>query len=315
MTSFFVADAHVDVLWRMDKEGQCFYGPKSNLQASYERLRSGGVRTQVFALYVSTDQPGPSQLEAVLRSIHTFHEQLVKPGAIRLIRTRQDLALAREHGEIAALLSLEGLGCLSGNPELIWIFHELGVRGAGLTWNPVNEFADGCMEPRGAGLTQAGKQLVQIMHRLGMWVDVAHLADRGVYDVLELHNGPVMASHANVRSVHHHPRNLPDAVIRELISRGGWIGLTFEGSFVAATKPATVDDIFRHLDYILELGGDQCVGFGSDFDGTSNPVYGLQDASDYRRFGELILKRYGEELGQRILFRNFERFLMRHLPA
>ncbi len=158
-----------------------------------------------------------------------------------------------------------------------------------------------------------GLAVVREAHRLGMWVDRRICQHRGIADLFDCTSGPLMASHANCRSIHPHPRNLTDDVIRELFRREGWMGLVFEGSFVGKPADVTVDQLLLHLDHVLQLGGEDYVGFGSDFDGTSHPMPGLSDAGDYRRFADLIRKRYGSALAEKILFQNFESFLQRTL--
>jgi len=309
-----IADAHVDVLWKLIRSSESFYG-ESELQASYDKLAASGVATQVFALFVDPRKPGTSQLEDVLLSVDAFYRRVVAPGKVRAVRTRQELARARQNKELAGVLSIEGGGCLRGQTDLLRVLHDLGAVGMGLTWNYANELADGGLEPRGGGLTGAGRAVVKEMARLGMWVDLAHLADQGVKDVFSLCDGPVMASHANCRSVHVHPRNLTDAVIRELVSRNGWMGLVFEGSFIGPLETLSVAGVFTHLDHILELGGEHVVGFGSDFDGTSHSIPGLTDAADYAAFAGQLAQRYGPALAEKMLFSNFERFLGEVLPA
>lgn len=304
-----VADAHVDVLMRMDMENISFYGD-SPLAASANRLRKGGVQTQVFALFVSVNSPGPTQMQGVLRGIDLFYHHIVVNDLVEAVTDLQTLQHARHTNSIAGILSLEGGGCLCGQTSMVRILHQLGVRGMGLTWNIANELADGCMESRGAGLTQNGRFVVQELENLSMWIDIAHLSDQGIYDVFNLAKGKIMCSHANVRSVFHHPRNLKEDMIRELIRREGWMGLTFEASFVAEGK-VIAEQLFKHLDAVLDLGGENHIGFGSDFDGAFNHVIGLSNAADYARFAELIITRYGEELGKKILFGNFESYLQR----
>lgn len=321
-----IADAHVDVLWKLLQSQRnldvdtppdldLFYQPHSPLQASYAKLASGGVRTQVFALFVDPLQPPTTQLEDVLCSMDVFYHQVVREGKVRAVRNGRELEQARRNDEIAGLLSIEGGACLRGRPELLRTMYELGVRGMGLTWNFANEMADGCGEQRGAGLTQAGQEIVREMSQLGMWVDLAHLADAGVEDVFRESTGPVMASHANARIVHNHRRNLRDETIQELIHRRGWMGFVFEGSFVGPLDDLRRDKVFDHIDHVLALGGEDLIGLGSDFDGTSNPVAGLADASDYADFSITVQQRYGDTLAQKLLFDNFEQFLHRALPG
>jgi membrane dipeptidase len=308
-----IADAHVDVLWRMLRSDASFYG-ESQLQASYDKLYKSGVATQVFALFVDPADPDTRQLEDVLVSIDKFYRHVVSPGLVHAIRSVDELVAARNEGVMAGLLSIEGGGCLRGKPELLRVMFDLGVRGMGLTWNAPNALADGCMEPRGSGLTGAGREVVAEMARLGMWIDIAHLSDNGVEDVFSLAKGQVMASHANARQVHNHPRNLSDSVIKELVRRRGWMGMVFEPTFVDSGDYVSSTQLFRHMDHILELGGEDILGLGSDFDGTTTPVSGLSDAGDYATFATTVKDRYGATLADKILFQNFEDFLMRSLP-
>jgi membrane dipeptidase len=314
MNQFHVADAHVDVLMKLCGSDISFQADDQRLQANFPSLTAGGVATQVFALFVSPDADAGTQLHNVLLELAAFYEQVATLPNIRHITSRSDLRTARQQHQMAALLSLEGGGCLRGQVEILHMLHHLGVRGMGLTWNDANELADGCGELRGGGLTRAGRAVVRELQRMAMWIDLAHLHDAGVRDILRFTDGPVMASHANARAVHAHRRNLTDDVIREIIRRDGWLGLTFEASFLS-DKPASSDDVLRHLDHVLELGGARHVGFGSDFDGTSNPVAGLSESRDYAQLAQTIRERYGNELAHRILFDNFEAFLLRQLPA
>ncbi len=306
-----VADAHVDALMRMDLENLSFYGA-TELQAGFDSLQHGNVKTQVFAIFADSRLSPDAQLYAVLRQIDMFHRKIIGEN-IRFVASQQSLHVTRTSGCIAGLLSIEGAACLHADVKLLNIFHQLGICGLGLTWNGSNDLGDGCREIRGAGLTSAGRTVIRELERLSMWIDIAHLSDAGVSDILNMTNGMVMASHANCRRIYNHPRNLPDDTIRELIRRDGWMGVTFEASFVSG-NPGGIESIFHHLDHILSLGGENHVGFGSDFDGSLNSVPGLETAADYAVFAEHVLKRYGEPLGHRILFKNFEGFLMRQLP-
>lgn len=303
-----ISDAHTDVLMRMAEENLHF-DTTEKLAAGQKALRAGNVKAQVFALFVWPQLPAAVQMEQVLRELDLFYEQVTADGVVLPVRTWAEFESAQQAGQIAGLLSVEGGGCLRGQVELLRILYRLGVRGMGLTWNGANELADGCKEGRGSGLTTAGREVVLEMVRLGMWVDIAHLADRGVEDIFTLTNAPVMASHANARHVHDHPRNLTDDVIREVTRRNGWIGLTFEASFLGDAKEVGVDDVCRHLDHLLKLGAENCVGFGSDFDGTSTAASGLSSAADYAQLSEKLVERYGQYTAEKICSGNFERYL------
>jgi len=314
LKSMQVADAHVDVLYRMITRGHNFHG-SSSLQASATRLQIGNVQTQVFALFVETHLTSTDQFSNVLAMIDLFYTHVELAGKVRSVRNLSDLQTARTNREVAAILSLEGAGCLATDIRLLHILHRLGVRGIGLTWNPANALADGCGESRNAGLTTSGFDMLNEVKRLGMWVDIAHLSDNGVKDVMRCFDGPIMASHANIRSVYHHRRNLEDETIQEMILRKGWLGLTFEGSFLADAQEVDIDSICRHIDYVLKLGGSSILGFGSDFDGLSHVPRELNNSADYVTFANVLVHRYGETLAADLLFGNFERYLNTVLPV
>jgi membrane dipeptidase len=134
-----------------------------------------------------------------------------------------------------------------------------------------------------------------IVNRLGMVIDVSHLADPGFWDTLELSKAPVIASHSNTRHLCDHPRNLTDEQIKALIARDGVMGLTFVDFFTVQEKRTVwIDDLLRHLDHVCALGGVDHVAFGSDFDGIIETFGDLRFAGDYSHLVEALLKRYKE---------------------
>src|SRR5207253_1493806 len=130
------------------------------------------------------------------------------------------------------------------------------------TWNFRNELADGAAETRsGGGLTRFGVAAVKEMNRLGMLVDISHMADGGVRHVLEVCEGPVIASHSNARAVNNHVRNLPDWAIEGIARSGGVIGVVAYGGFVDKRAPS-LDRLVDHVDYLKRLAGIDAVAFG-----------------------------------------------------
>ncbi len=130
-------------------------------------------------------------------------------------------------------MTVEGGEPLEGEIRILRVLYRLGVRGLGLTWNNRNELADGVGEDRtGGGLTSLGRQVVQEMNRLGMFVDVSHLSEPGFWNVMELCTAPVIASHSNCSAVWNHPRNLTDRQIKAIAEHGGVIGVNLVPDFV-----------------------------------------------------------------------------------
>ena len=196
----------------------------------------------------------------------------------------------------------------NGSLDNLRTLYRLGVRGMGLTWNYRNEVADGCLEPKPGGLTIFGRQVIQEMNRLGMMIDVSHVAESGFWDTLELSDSPVIASHSNVRALCDHPRNMSDHQIDAMIQKDGVIGLSFIPYFNTSEKRTVyVDDLLRHLDYICARGGVEHVAFGSDFDGEDLTFGDLTRASRYEYLLNELLKRYKTEEVEKFVQKNWLR--------
>jgi membrane dipeptidase len=315
-----VADLHCDVLGKMLLDETLPFDDVSNhgaaaggLDVTVGRLRAGGVGLQVFAIYV--DHGLPMTPETALRAAALFWDRVLAAPGMALVRTAADLDAVASEGKTAAILSLEGVDSLRGQWWALRLLHRLGLRLLGLTWNDANWAADGVMEPRGGGLTAAGKQLVKECESLGILLDVSHLSERGFWDLAETATRPFFASHANARRIHNHPRNLTDEQIRAIIAVGGVIGLTFVPDFLAGGETAGIDDVLRHVEHVCALGGEHHLAFGSDFDGIDRHVTGLEHPGRYPDLVEALLKRYPERLVRRFLAENARRFLRDGLPS
>lgn len=314
MTTYRVADLHCDVLSKLLQNPEAkFAGPDAGgLDVTRERMRSGGVDLQVFAIYVP--ERVPMTPETALREAELFGSRVLAAPGMMHVRTAKDLAEAERTGTAAALLSLEGADSLRGEWWALRLLHRLGVRLLGMTWNPANWACDGAMEPRGGGLTRGGRQLVRECESLGILLDVSHLSERGFWDLAEMADRPFFASHSNARALRNHPRNLSDEQIRALIAVGGIVGVTFVPWFLTEKEPAAIDDVLRHVEHICELGGERQLAFGSDFDGIDRHVDGLAHPGQYPALAEALLARYPEELVRGFLSANARRFLAANLP-
>jgi len=182
-----------------------------------------------------------------------------------------DIDAALAEGKTAVLLTMEGGRPLEGKPTLdnlvgLRTFHKLGLRGLQLVDNGRNRIADGKGEVRTkGGLTNFGISVVEEMNRLGMLIDLAHMAEPGFWDVIEVSEDPVIDSHSNCRVVCDHPRNLTDDQIKAIAKKGGVIGMSCMSAMVEKDKDEpTVDDLVKHIDHIAELVGIEHVGLGPD---------------------------------------------------
>ncbi|MFS0727919.1 dipeptidase [Paenibacillus sp. 1P07SE] len=310
-----IADFHCDVLSKllMDEKLE-FCGEASDaLDVTYERLALSETVLQTFAVFIPA-RAGIG-LHAILRSIDLFYRKILACRGVVHIRTAADLDRAAREGALAAMLSLEGVDGMEGDPEMLRILYRLGVRSVGLTWNHANWAADGVMEKRSGGLTGKGRRLLEVAEELKVIVDVSHLAERGFWEVVSLAGRPVIASHSNARAICDHPRNLTDDQLQALIRMDGRIGITYVPWFVSQTGEATIDDVLRHIEHICELGGERQIMLGSDFDGIDSYVQGLTNPVDTGRLVEGMLKRYSEAQVEGFTSGNAYRHLLNYLPT
>jgi membrane dipeptidase len=189
--------------------------------------------------------------------------------------------------------------------------YRLGLRVLGITWNRRNEAADGVGELRTeGGLTNFGVDLVNECNRLGILIDVAHLAPAGVEDVLAVSQAPIIATHANCDALWSHPRNLTDAQLEVIAEKGGVVGVTPVPSFLGNHQErADLSEMLDHVDHMVEVMGEDGVGLGMDFDGVGEMrTHGIETASDLPNLTRGLVERgYGDGWISKILGGNFLR--------
>lgn len=305
-----IVDMHCDVLYKMMLDPGLDFSDETKLDVTYERLNAGNIGLQAFAIFLPEDHV--PTFEAVEEAVRIFEQRIIARPGMRVVRTKRDLLAAEDEGSIGALLTLEGADGLMGSLEYLVKAYDLGIRSLGVTWNYANWAADGVLEDRKAGLSVKGRELVKACQKLGMILDVSHLNEPGFWELLELTDQSVIASHSNAYELQPHPRNLNDEQIRALIARGGRIGITFVPDFIGGEQ--AIDDVLRHLDHICSLGGEDYVAFGSDFDGIDEHLTGLANPADYVSLTELLQRHYSEEQVKKFLCENWRSFFLEQLP-
>lgn len=304
---YSVFDAHCDTIFELEEQGLPL--SENSLQLDLERMREYGTYIQVFAAFVDKTDIRMSPMNHCLRLIDRYYKEITKNAdRILSIETAEDLKSAVHYGGAYSLLSLEGGEALEGNISALRMYYKMGVRLITLTWNHANEIADGITESRGGGLTEFGRQAVAVMEKLGILIDVSHLSERGFWDVVECTRYPFVASHSCAKALCGHIRNLTDEQIRAVIERNGCIGINFYPDFLSDSGECGTDMIVRHIMHILELGGEDSVGLGSDFDGVDCLPRGMNGVQDIGTLLDL-LKTEGipETILSKISFVNFYR--------
>ncbi|WAA10028.1 dipeptidase [Fervidibacillus albus] len=290
-----VVDLHCDALWKMTTaKGTIPFRNGKELDTNLYRLQKGKVKVQAFALFIEPSVKTAEQFSEILKQVDAFYEYVLKKNLeMKQIKTWKDFDDLKE-GEIGAFLTLEGVDGIGNDLTHLRTLYRLGVLSVGLTWNPANLAADGVGEPRGGGLTLFGKEIVQLNNEHQVLTDVSHLSERGFWDVLELADYPI-ASHSNSKALCNHPRNLTDEQAEALFKKGGMIHVVYNPPFITESGEATIDDLIRHIDHFCSLGGVHQIGLGSDFDGITEKVKGLEDAAQTQNLIVKLLKYFTEE--------------------
>ena len=345
-----VWDLHCDTLSELmyaQNEGREISFENNTLQIDLERMKKGEYLLQCFACFVNLDRYRDNPLRPCMEMIDIFYRLLEQyPDDLYQVRTAGDIKKLHLSGKIGAMLTIEeGAVCLD-DPGVLRNLYRLGVRMMTLTWNHENGLASPNSVPGSAaavwpcapvtdkGLTPRGIEFVEEMERLHMIIDVSHLSDAGFWDVAEHAKRPFAASHSNARSICPHVRNLTDEMIRVIGERGGLIGLNYCPSFVdprvtqlnlpqqtgecgsadlSGQIRSKIADMIIHVRHLIDVGGEDIVALGSDFDGIEGDLE-IAGPQDMPRLAQAM-----EDAGisrrqiEKIFWRNAERFFTENL--
>lgn len=275
-----------------------------------DRLPAKARYCQCFALFVHDDFRGQAAIDRAEEFYGRFAARTAEAAErIRPCRTTADIEAAFAEGKNAALLTIEGGAALGGRMEELERMAGRGLKMMTLTWNGANEIGGGALSPSDMGLTSFGRDVARRMEELKVAVDVSHLNDKTFWQVAEVAEKPFLATHSNARAICGHPRNLTDDQIREIAGRGGIIGLNYFVKFLDDQGQVRGwDTLLRHMEHILEKGGEGCLALGSDFDGCRLPEFfdGIASLDElYRQ----TAAHFGKPLADRIFYDNARAFL------
>ena len=277
-----VIDMHCDTIDRLlslKEEGKPEELRENGLHIDLLRMKESGYLLQNFALFVYLKKGDPWERVCML---HELYEKEMEQNRdlISPVLQFSDIAENEKAGRMSALLTVEEGAACKGELEKLRELYRWGVRMMTFTWNFPNELGWPNLSKGGShyepnttqGLTERGKEFVAEMEALGMIPDVSHLSDAGFYDVLAVTKKPFVASHSNARVISPWVRNLTDDMIRKLSERGGVMGLNFCADFLedvpkGQKNPGTIAAVVRHAKHIVDVGGIDVLGLGSDFDG------------------------------------------------
>ena len=303
---FPVADGHCDFLYGAVQSGYDLKNPKREQAIRLDDLMRGGVSLQFFACWIDTMLATPA-LHQCLSMIDAYDRMLESHS--ELVPFSRDFK--PESGKIATLLTVEGGEAVDGSRAILRVLYRLGVRAMTLTWNENNELAGAAMGRGNKGLSAVGRDIIDEMCSLGMAIDVSHLSDKGIEQVLARATRPVFASHSNARNVHDHPRSLNDEFIREIAKQGGTVGINFYYQQLTKSSHASIDDIVKHICRVVEIGGIGCCAIGSDLDGMQQYPKDFKTSGDFPALFEALLKRgFSQEDIYRIAYQNLRDYIV-----
>ncbi|HWP96195.1 MAG TPA: dipeptidase [Syntrophomonadaceae bacterium] len=283
-----IIDLHCDTLSKLVENRASLFC--NTLHFDIERALRAGVRVQFLAFFTP-----PAAAHVGLRQVLLQWERFLlaleeHSSAIYQIMGRKDLDAQENQERLGCLLHLEGGEALGEDTELLHILHHMGLRSLGLTWNPANLLAGGVdAEGEQARLTGKGREMLREMDRLGIILDLSHIAPQAYFEALETYERPVMVTHGNVYQLCPHRRNLNDEQLRALADHGGVIGLNQVNDFVRQTGGASTADFLDHAAYVADLIGVEYLALGSDFDGADRVV--LPGVEAYEALPQLLSER------------------------
>lgn len=300
ITRFPVIDGHNDLAWACRESRGSATDPVGAgdpaLHTDLPRLLDGGVAGQFWSVWVDPVLLGAEQVQATLEQIDFVHRMVdAYPDRLRFARTAAEARAAMADGRIASLIGVEGGDQIGGSLAVLRQYARLGARYLTLTWSRTTDWADSATDDaRHDGLTAFGREVVREMNRIGVLVDLAHVAPSTMRDALDESRRPVMVSHSGAWELCHHERNVPDDLLERIGAADGVVMAAFVPSFLTeerrvwveageagAPPPVGVADVADHIDHIRETAGVRAVGIGADYDGTDAMPEGLDDVSGY----------------------------------
>lgn len=303
-------DLHCDTIEALHERGEDYVN--NSTQFSIRELDKFDKAVQTMAVFVPDEIRGEAAVNFVEDFYRILNEQAAKyPEKIGIIENISDIDRITGEHKWAFMRSIESAACLNGNLDNIDKFADMNFKMIGLVWNGANELGSG--PNNDTGLTAFGKAAVKRMEERGVIIDCSHLNDAGFEDLLENSEKPFVASHSNVRACCGHPRNLRDDQFSEIVKRGGLCGINIYSKFLSEKNEKNKEDIFRHIYHMLELGGEDVIAWGTDFDGEITPAPEVENPYKLGIFAEYLLQMgIKEEVIDKLYFDNAYNFFMKN---
>ncbi|MBQ4642331.1 MAG: membrane dipeptidase [Oscillospiraceae bacterium] len=291
---FPVFDLHCDTalaLW--DRSFTVCDSLRSNqLHIDLERAGQLAGYAQCFACFTTTFASMPEEITPEMvfeKELSGILSQInINVDMIQLATGADDILTNTSNGQMSAILTIEGPAGFGYCPEKLEELYRMGFRITTLGWNERNILCGSCVT--GGGLTDLGREYVRQAQRLGMLVDVSHISDEAFWDIMDITQRPVIASHSNSRAIWNVPRNLTDDMYRAICDTGGTVGINLYTAFLGDS--ADLNTVCDHILHFLELVPEEGhISLGGDLDGCDDLPIGFSGVQDYDKLADQLLLR------------------------
>ena len=307
---YHLSDFHCDTITRLKTTKENLYENTGHIDIKKLKIFDAPLLTFAICL----DGEGKNCFQETMDYISYFQKELKdNQSHISLVTSYDELLENKKNKKASAILAIEGGEALEGDLENLKKFYDVGVRVLTLTWNQKNQLGSAAFSEDENGLSDFGYEVLKKMEEYKMIIDVSHLNEKGFWDVANAIDGTFVATHSNCRQLCDNPRNLTDKQIIKIVERKGLIGMNLFPEFINPNKQANLSDIINHIDYLVNLGGIDCVCLGSDFDGVSYLPKDVENISSMHILYETLLQKYSKQSVEQIIYGNILKFLKKFL--
>ncbi len=301
-----IIDTHVDTITTLM---DCDQELKTNSQhISIDKLNTFDKKGIYFSIWLSQNRRENPYAET-LKAIDFYNNQLaINKDHIAHANTFSEFNSTFSKGKVASLLCLEGGEAIEGNMDNLYSLHEKGVRLLTLTWNNDNAIGSGVLGSD-KGLTDFGKELIKKSNNLKLAIDVSHINRKGFFDVVNLTEKPIIASHSNCFSINSSSRNLHNDQLHELKNLKSYVSFTIHSPFINGENSCRLEKLLPHIDNLLNKLGEDYVSIGTDFDGTSALPCEINNISSLNALYNLLETTYNTDIVNKIFYKNQLNFL------
>lgn len=308
-------DTHCDTAFELFHRNEALCDNTCHISLSHAKEYEKYV--QLFAIWANRRKDDETCWQEFLQIADNFDRLIANEnGTIARVTDKQTLDHALQNGQRAAILAVEDARILAGDIDRLQTLYDKGVRCITLLWG--GETCIGGSHDTNVGLTDFGKLVTKLCFEIGIVPDISHASEQSTDDVIEIAqacNKPFIATHSNSYSAYAHTRNLRDRHLKALMELGGTVGVSMCCSHLrnCSDKNAAIDDVVRHIDRYMELGAQDHLCFGCDFDGTDLPT-GMTNVGDLYAIAEALFTRgYSQELIDKIFWHNAHSFFQKQL--